>query len=170
MQLRISNPLRILLIPIFLQISCKEPVHKSKIDKNKFEATTLEVDISNKDVLMILLAKDGTINREGSGVIDTAGNNYFIGMTKEPVFDSLMHSITDSLISYFDKPNSNCDTTKANIKVTATFDDKESTTGFEYCINGTQNDLPAPIREYIANAMRLTDPWYQEQKSMIKKK
>jgi hypothetical protein len=160
-----------ILLVLFLQFSCGQAVKKKPTtDTPKFETTTLTVEISKKNCLAILLAKDGTINRRGTGIIDTADKAFFMGINRDDVFGSLMATISDDLLSYCGQAHGNCDTTKPTYKVTVSFsDDKSIGTGFEYCINGTVDDLPKPIREYIKNAIKLTDPWYQAQKKQINK-
>lgn len=170
-QLKIIKTLFILFLPILLQFSCGQTGNKKTIaDKNQFTTATLEVDISNKNCLAILLAIDGTVNRKGSGIVDPTDKDFFMGITKEKIFDSLIETVSNDLLSYCGQTLLNCDTTKQTYKVTISFSDNKSDIGFEYCINGTLNDLPKPIREYITNAIKMTDPWYQTQKSLINKK
>jgi hypothetical protein len=163
------------LLFLFLQVgflfSCGQTSNeKASVNKDQFVATTLEVDISNKNCLDILLAKDGTINRKGSDIVDSTDKNFFMGISDEKLFDNLIETVPDDLLSYCGQPSPNCDTTKQTCKVKMSFSSNKSDTGFEYCINGTLNDLPKPIKEYIANAIKITDPWYQTQKNLINKK
>lgn len=170
-QLKIIKTLFILSVPIVLQFSCGQTNNKKTFaDKNQFETTAITVAISNKNCLAILLAKDGTINRKGTGIADSTDKDFFMGISKEKVFDSLMKTVSDDLLSYCGQIHFNCDTTKQTYKVTITFSDNKSDTGFEYCINGTQTELPKPISEYITNAIKITDPWYQTQKGFKNKK
>ncbi|HLK30747.1 MAG TPA: hypothetical protein VKT28_19375 [Puia sp.] len=158
-------------MPILLLFSCGQAINKKTVaDKSKFQTTTIEVNISNNPCLAILLAKDGTINRNGSGVIDSVDKDLFMGITEEKVFDSLMQTVSDDLLSYCGQTYLNCDTTKQTYKVTVSFSDNKSDIGFEYCVNGTQDDIPKPISEYIMNAIKITDPWFQTQKKLTDKK
>lgn len=169
-QLKIIKTLFILSVPILLQPSCGQTNNKKTFaDKNQFQTATIEVDISNKNCLAILLAKDGTINRKGTGIPDSTDKDFFMGISKEKIFDSLMKIVSADLLSYGGQTHLNCDTTKQTYKVTISFSDNKSDIGFEYCINGTQNDLPKPISEYITNAIKITDPWYQTQKGVKNK-
>jgi hypothetical protein len=158
-------------ISFLLLSACGQPGSKNAgVNKNLFTTTTIEVDISNKNCLAILLAKDGTINRSGSGTVDSTDKDFFMGIIKEKIFDSLLETVSNDLLSYCGQTLLNCDTTKQTCKVTISFSDNKSDTGFDYCINGTLNDLPKPMIDYITNAIKMTDPWYQAQKSLINKK
>lgn len=160
--------LLVLVSPMFLYQSCG---NKENDAVKKFQATGIEVEISNKNSLVILLSKDGTINRKGSGVYDSTDKDFFMGVTKEKLFDSLMQKVPNKLLSYCNTNWLVCDTTKPTCKVTVGFDgiNPQQTTGFVYCVDGTMDNLPAPIKEYIADAISVTERWYQDQKRVIKK-
>jgi hypothetical protein len=167
---RIKN-LIVITIPILFLFSCEGTGNKkTNTDTNQFMAMTLDVEISNTNCLAILLAKDGTINRKGNGIADSAEKDFFMGITEEKPFDKLMATVSNDLLSYCGKTSPGCDTTRLTCKVKTSFADNTSETGFEYCVNGNINDLPEPIKEYITNAIKVTDPWYQTQKKLIKKK
>ena len=64
------------LVALFIQtlvfVSCAERnARKENEVVQKYDGVTIDIDISDKNSLAILLAKDGTINRKGSGVIDS---------------------------------------------------------------------------------------------------
>ena len=158
-------------MPVIFLLSCGQISNKRVIiDKTQFMATTIEVDISKKNSLAILLAKDGTINRNGSALADSTDNDLFMGVTNEKIFDSLMETVSDDLLSYANKANPFCDTAKQTCRVKISFAGNTSESTIDYCVKGTMNDLPAPIKEYIDNAIRITGTWYQTQKDLIKKK
>src|SRR5689334_5911163 len=95
-KLKMMKYLLILFVSSLLQFSCGQAGNKKPIaDTNKFENTTLTVEISKKHCLAILLAKDGTINRKGSGIVDTTDKAFFMGITRDGVFDSLMGTVSD---------------------------------------------------------------------------
>jgi hypothetical protein len=154
-----------------LLLSCAQANNKrTYLPKNNFETTTIEVSVSNGDGLAILLAKDGTINRIGSGISDTTDKSFFMGISKETVFDSLMETVSDDLLSYAQKESPQCDTTKQNLRVKISFSENDSETEIDYCVNGTADDLPKPIKDYITDAVKITDPWYKAQKNLTDKK
>jgi len=158
-----------LLASVLLFCTCKGPVkQKPSVDKSQFLALTIDVEVSNKNSLLILLAKDGTINRARSGIVDTTDKNFFMGVTTEKLFDSVMATVPDDLFSYCNQPSTACDTTKQTCVVKYSFSGETSGMECGYCVNGSLENLPKPILEYIKNAIRITDPWYQSQKNNLK--
>ena len=162
----VKNVFAACLLPAaLLLVACGQPAAPETQNETvpQFSNTTIEVELSNKNCLAILLAGDGTINRKGSSALDTADHNFFMGITREPLFDSLMKSVTPELLSYCGKKQADCDTTKATCRVKISLSGQQGNTGLEYCVNGTMNELPKPIRDYVTAAIRVTEPWYSQQ-------
>jgi hypothetical protein len=139
-------------------------------EAQNFLGTTVDVDISNENRLSISLAKNGAISRKGTDALDSADKDFFAGITKDPVFDSLMNKLSNQLVDYTTTTLPSCDTTRPTCKARISFGNHQSAKSFEYCVNGTFNDLPAPIKNYITAAIRLTEPWYQNQRKLLKAK
>lgn len=163
------------LVALFIQtlvfVSCAERnARKENEVVQKYDGVTIDIDISDKNSLAILLAKDGTINRKGSGVIDSLDKDLFMGITNDKIFDSLMNGISNDLLTYCNITSPNCDTAKQTCKVEIAFGNNNSVCKIEHCVNGTLNDLPKPIKEFIEKAIIVTDPWYEGQKNLILKK
>ena len=157
-----------LFIQTLLFISCSENKAKQPSDSiPKYDGVTIDVDISNVNCLAILLAKDGTINRKGSGVLDTLDKIFFMGLAKDNPFDSLMNGIPNDLLTYCNTPSPKCDTLKQIFKVKIAFGNNDSVCEIEYCVNGLMNDLPKPIKDFLEKAILVTDPWYQSQKKTL---
>jgi len=135
----------------------------------QYDGVTLNVDISGVDCLAILLASDGTINRKGSGNVDTLDKNFFMGLTTKGAFDSLMGSISNDLLAYCNTSQPNCDTVKQTYKVKIAFGNSNTSCEIEHCVNGTINDLPKPIKAFIEKAIVVTDSWYQSQRKLLNK-
>jgi hypothetical protein len=155
-------------IPTFLLCSCTEGnTQKEPVAVQSYDGVTIEVDISNVNSLDILLAKDGTINRKGSGTVDTLDKNFFMGITKDKAFDSLMSQIPKDLLTYCNVPSPSCDTMKPTCKIKIAFGNNDFTCNIDYCVNGVLNDLPKSIKEFIDKAILVTDPWYQDQKKLL---
>lgn len=160
-----------LFIQTMVFVSCAERNAKKKNElAQKYDGVTINIDISNRNCLAILLAKDGTINRKGSGVVDTLDKNFFMGVTKDKLFDSLMNGISNDLLTYCNTNSSNCDTAKQTYKVEIAFGNNNYVCEIEHCVNGTLNDLPKPIKEFIEKSIMVTDSWYQTQKNLLLKK
>jgi hypothetical protein len=161
------------LTPIFF-IYCDENASKepaSNKDTNqivqKYDGVTIEVDIANNNCLAILLANDGTINRKGSSNLDPKEKNFFIGRANSKAFDSLMNELPQELLQYCDSRSPECDTSKQTCKVNITFGNNNFSCEIKYCVDGTTNNLPKPIKNFIDKSITLTEPWYQEQQKLL---
>jgi len=140
---------------------------KEQARAQTYDGVSIEVNISKINTLDILLAKDGTINRKGSGVVDTLDKDFFMGMTNEKLFDSLMTGISNDLLAYCNNTTSKCDTTKQICKIKIAFGNSNYACEIDYCVNGELSSLPKPIKEFIEKAITVTDSWYQQQKKML---
>jgi len=159
-----------LLILILSIVSCSNNKTKEATKPaSKYDGVTIDVYISNTNCLAILLDQDGTINRKGTGTLDSLDKDFFMGVTKDKPFDSLMSGISQDLLSYCNKPLLSCDTLKQIFRTKISFGNNDSLCEIEYCVNGGMNDLPKPIKDFIENAIRVTDPWYHTQTALLPK-
>ena len=161
----------VLFISTMIFVSCAEgnPKKENNVTQ-KYDGVTISIDNSGKNSLAILLAKDGTVNRKGSGVVDTLDKDFYIGITTDKLFDSLMNGISDELLAYCNTNPTDCDTTKQTCKVEIAFGNNNYVCKIAQCVNGTINDLPKPIKEFVEKAIQVTDAWYRGQKNMTNKK
>ncbi len=174
---RLTTQLTIILafaLTINLLISCSENKSKgSSSNKDisqptqKYDGVTIEVDISNKNCLAILLANDGTINRKGNRGYDSKDNNFFMGLTNSKAFDSLMLEISPGLTQYCNSHSPQCDTLKQTCKAKIAFGNNTFSCNIEYCVNGTIENLPKPIKDFIEKSIEVTESWYQEQQKSL---
>ncbi len=157
----------LLLTLISSTLSCNQKPGNTLIDKiDQIEATYIEVELEGKNTLFILLAKDGTINRKGD--LKTQGNNFFMGISKEKLFDKVMQAVTSDLTSYCGKVYG--DSTQNVNKVKIGFGGNKIDTGFEYYSTEPLDKYPKPIIEFIYKAIQVTDPWFESQRKMIQPK
>lgn len=161
-------------LTINLLISCSENKSKGssshsevKQPTQKYDGVTIEVDISNKNCLSILLAHDGTINRKGTRAFDPKDKNFFMGLTDSKAFDSLMKGMPDDLLKYCNSPSPECDTLKQTCKVKIAFGNNTTSCEIQYCVVGTIDNLPHPIKYFIDKSIEVTEPWYQEQQKLL---
>ena len=57
---------------------------------------TITLEIASKQALFVLLAKDGTVNRMGSGSPSTADGHLFIGRTAPPLLPEVGRNVAHS--------------------------------------------------------------------------
>ena len=161
-------------LTIYLLTSCSENKSKEsnsskdiKQTTQKYDGVTIEVDISNKNWLSIILANDGTINRKGSSSFDPKDKNFFMGMTNSKAFDSLMIEMPNELLQYCNFHSPECDTLKQTCKAKIAFGNNTSSCEIEYCVNGTIDNLPKPIKDFIKMSIEVSELWYQEQQKSL---
>lgn len=158
-----------ILAAIILFCSCGQTSQSlSTIDKNKIQATMIEVELKDSGSLFILLAKDGTINRKGD--LKTPNKNFFMGITKENLFDKLIQVTPNELSAYNNKVHVLADTTKSVNKIKIGFSSSDGDSGFEYYTDEPIDKLPKPIQDFINSAIQITDPWFNSQQEMTKLK
>jgi hypothetical protein len=125
---------------------------------------TLEID--GKQSLFVLLSQDGTVNRLGTGAVNNAENDLFIGISSEPLIEQAKQSLTDDMLDHmggYDVP----DQKGASCKLSIGFqfaDGGENGFGFSY--GSESQGPPQEITQFVVAAVEATEPWYQSQKKM----
>ncbi len=129
--------------------------------------TLITLEVGENQVLFILLAEDGSINRKGDGTTNCVDNDFFIGITNDKLFEQLKPYITEEmnefLHSSYDIPEKKgriC-----NLKIL--FKSGEIETGVEFKYGELSQGPPSIFRNFAIKAIELTDEWHQQQKQMI---
>ena len=127
-----------------------------------YQISTIELNIEKETSLMILLHKDGTINRKGYGTYEI-DNNFYMGIDKNNLLSELTKSITpdfesllNKVIDYPEKKGKIC-------TLEITLSDGKETTGVRYIYGSESMGPPIPIANFINKAIELTNPWYEKQ-------
>jgi hypothetical protein len=132
--------------------------------KESIKAISVDLEVNGKPSLFILLADDGTVNRLGTGTADNTERDLYIGLAEEPLFEQLRDEVQPDWISLqgeYDVPG------KEGLPCTLTIlfacgADQDAGWRFRY---GSESDGPPDdMCEFVAEAVRLTDPWYERQK------
>ena len=136
---------------------------------SQLEKILITLTVADNQVLFILLAKDGTINRLGDGNPDCKEKDLFIGLTKDIYFYQLIKSIDDFILDSCGTSYSMRDQKGRICKLQLLFDIDGKETGLEVIYGEHSQGPPPPIRDYVISAVELTDNWYEAQKKMTKK-
>ena len=128
---------------------------------------TLKVD--GDPFLFILVAGDGTTNRMGSGTFEDKNRELFIGRTEPAIFEAVRSHVTPELLrisggfEHKDRRGTTCELT-IGFKFK---DGGESGFGFRY---GSESEgPPQQVRDFVTEAVRVTEPWYQDFKQRTQK-
>jgi hypothetical protein len=132
------------------------------------QAVNIALEVDGNYSLFILLAADGSINRQGTGTLKNSARDIFIGMTKEPYFAALMTHMNDEMLEFMgryelaEQQGASC-----KLSIGLQFADGEQN-GFEFNYGSESQGLPREIGEFVIAAVQITDPWYKAQQKMVK--
>jgi hypothetical protein len=144
----------------------------SGVERNVSDVTgisiTLQVD--GELFLFVLVASDGTTNRLGSGTFeDKNRGGLFIGQTEAAIFEAVRSQVTPEMLHIsggFEHKNRRGATCELGVSFKFK-DGGESGFGFRY---GSESEGPPPeVREFVTEAVRVTEPWYQDFKEKTRK-
>ena len=133
--------------------------------QKKYEATTIELNIDDESSLVILLHKDGTINRKGDGTQEI-DPNFYIGIQQDSIFTKLTKTITPDFESLLNGVYEDPDKKGKTCMLEITLSDGKETKGVRYTYGFESMGPPKPIVDYVLKAIELTDPWFKEQAKM----
>jgi hypothetical protein len=136
--------------------------------KEKFEATIVSLEVADKQVLFILLSKDGAINRQGDGSADCKDHNLHIGRTDKNLFDQLMEAASPELVDVLGDRLEAHDRKGRTCKLNILFKGEGIDTGVEFIYGERSQGPPQFVADYVIEAVELTEPWFQKMKKMIK--
>ena len=143
--------------------------------KDQVNQIRIEVETSDeKSLLLILLDRDGTLNRKGSGFIDDKDLPFVMGMSDGSAFKTLIDVLDEEVLqedpetgpSYtYDYPD------KAGIPLTFKFvflGEKPNLIVYEFHIGSESMDTEEGLFPYfgglVSKAVELTDAWYNNGK------
>jgi hypothetical protein len=127
----------------------------------------ISLRIKEVDSLFILLARDGAINRLGTGFEDNTERALFIGKTDPELFQKSCALLNDEMLQHTggyeieDRKGASC-----LLSVGFQFADN-SWDGFEFSYGSQSQGPPKEIAEVVIETVRLTEPWYEAQKRMV---
>ena len=124
----------------------------------------VDLDVDGRQSLVVLLAEDGTVNRLGTGAVSNTERTFFIGRTNEALFAQLREQVEPEWIAHqgaYDVPDKKGSTCTLTIMFKHA-DGQENSFRFRY--GSKSQGPPSDICQFVAEAVRLTDPWYEQQK------
>jgi len=126
------------------------------------------LEVGGRQALFVLLSSDGCINRIGSGLVDASDRNMFIGQTGPELFYQLRSKLTPGVFHFLGQrlaaPNPVGE--RCELTVSLVYDDgSEAASAWRY---GSESQGPHPeVVEFVKQAIRITEPWFQKQRSMV---
>jgi len=132
------------------------------------DAVTVSKKVDDQPSLFVLLGKDGSINRIGSGSINNTEKDMFIGVTKEPLFQRFMDSVPEKFIEAqrqtLGAPGEH---RGKNCQILLTFQSGKHESGLTFVYGSESQGPPPELSQVVARAIEVTEPWYQSEKKMV---
>ena len=135
--------------------------------KDKLDNCLVSLDVGDKNALFIVLMKDGTICRRGNGNPDKEFE-LLKGYSDLQHYQAFMMTVDEDLFRYsgvFDQTPIIGKPCKMMIVFSGP-DGEEA--GFKVNYGEDSKGPPREIVELLVNAVKITDPWYEEERNKIK--
>ena len=124
----------------------------------------VDLDVDGQQSLVVLLDQEGLVNRLGTGAVNNTERKFFIGRTDQPLFAQLRDKVDSAWITHqgaYEVPEKRGSLCTLTIMFQHA-DGQENAIRFRY---GSESEgPPGDICHFVAEAVRLTDPWYGQQK------
>ncbi|MDP2805780.1 MAG: hypothetical protein Q8O24_07535 [Gallionellaceae bacterium] len=140
--------------------------------KSSIEKLRIDVVSGEESALSLLISRDGTLGRHGSGVLP-ADSTSVLGKTDGQIFTALIELLDEQVLAYaevYDHPN------KAGIPITCSIvfqgGDATEVAIFEFRFGSETPDVGELLPyfdTFIAQAISLTDAWYEIEKMKLEK-
>jgi hypothetical protein len=126
--------------------------------------------IGGEQSLFIMLGSDGSINRLGTGSVDNAERDMFIGKVGPELFQQLRAKVSQELLGWCGQRLVDPQPQGKICELTVGFqraDGQELTTEWRY---GSESQGPPPeVCQFVVAAVEATDPWFEQQKVMTQR-
>lgn len=128
----------------------------------------ITLKIAETTALFVLLGADGSINRKGTGMLENAEQELFIGRTDPAVFTEVRERITQPLMQRLGSEYKLANPRGAACSLTIMFDFKEKTrNGFRFSYGSESERVPEDVAAFVIAAVKQTDPWYEDFKRNV---
>lgn len=132
-----------------------------------FAGITITMHVAGEQALFIMLFRDGTINRAGTGSVENAERDLFIGRTDPTLFAQLQGRIRPEILQWCGQKRSHPQPEGKICELSVGFkraDGQELMTEWRY---GSESQGPPPeICQFVLSAIQATEPWFEQQKLM----
>ena len=138
----------------------------SKTPQKIYASTTIEIKVEEQTSLLILLYKDGTINRKGDGTL-AIDSNFYMGIQNDSILQKLTKTVSSDFLELFNKIYDISDKKGKTCTLEITLTNEQERKGLIYTYGSESGGLPVSISNYVKKAIELTDPWYKNQAKMV---
>ena len=136
--------------------------------KNQLDKLLISLDVGEKNALLIILTKDGTICRRGNGSGYSSNMPLLKGSSYDGHFEALLMTVSEETLLYAGVFNQDPKLGK-DCQLMIIFNGKEEQEINFKCTYGENSQgPPQELVQIIINAVKLTDPWYKEEIENLK--
>lgn len=135
----------------------------------EFHGIMVTLLVSGERSLFIMLGVDGSINRVGTGAVDNAERDFFIGRTDPAVFLGLHKQITPELLAWCGQSRADPEPQGAVCELTVGFkraNGEEVMTDWRY--GSESQGPPREVGQFVVAAVSATDPWFYHQQAITR--
>jgi hypothetical protein len=130
----------------------------------QIESVHIQWECGGTLLLSLYMSRSGAVNRAGSGDGDPARALPCMGRSSESLFEQWIEALSSELLAhagryeFAERQGEDC-------QLTLTLGGEAFETGFAFRYGTESQGPPEEIAELVSEAIRLTDPWYEEQLS-----
>ena len=139
-------------------------------DLNEIAVILVILVVDGERSLFIMLSEDGSINRMGNGSIDQVEQQMFIGSVGPDLFKQLRSQVTAGVVYFLGQRLAAPEPKGKLCELSVIFkyaDGREAKSVWRY---GSESQGPHPeVCTFVGTAARVTEPWFQEQKEMVRR-
>ncbi len=130
------------------------------MSRETVDAIVVDLEVESERALFILLHRDGSINRTGTGSFPIQDHDMYIGLTKGELFAQLLVEVDDGWFSHqgtYDIPDK---VGKECLLSILMWHSDGAVSGFKFRYGSESEGPPGDICEFVSKAVRITDPWF----------
>ena len=123
--------------------------------------------VGGEQVLFVMLASDGSMNRLGTGALNNTERDMFIGRTTPEAFQRLRDNISNELLAWCGQSLSAPEKVGKVCELTVGFKKSNGEELVSVWRYGSESQGPPPvIGNFVVASVQATEPWYEKQKAM----
>lgn len=139
------------------------------LNASNLSGILVTLHVGDAQVLYIMVAADGTINRMGSSSEANAERDLFIGKASGDLFTELRRCVSRELLQWlgeFSDPHPQGKSCRLTIGFRQD-DGTELTSRWQYGIDS--QGPPPEVSDFVRAALYVTQPWYEEQQQLARR-
>lgn len=132
--------------------------------KHLIDKVLITLEVGDATSLFILLDKYGNIHRKGNGNAGDESQTLQMGVSHQSHFDALMMTIDENVFHHtgvIRMPDAQG--TESRLSIIFNGNNGDVDLGFRVVYGSQSQGPPAELVQILINAVKITEPWYQEQ-------